>query len=160
MGDVTCLVVLADGRLASGSNDLTIRVRPLANLAVLAACGSAFEFEEVARAHRDQKCLGDLFDAAVVQSDERICGSDAAITRQAHVFDAISKVVTADDNEALVGRLVHVVIKEGDGDDQQDVGEQLEGDGGGQDGLLLEVKLSVLPDVHRTENCLVHSHDG
>ena len=72
---------------------MTIRVRPLANLAVLAACGSAFEFDEVARAHRDQKCLGDLFDAAVVQSDERIGGSDAAITRQAHAFDAIAKVV-------------------------------------------------------------------
>ena len=106
---VNCLAVLDGGRLASGSDDKTIRVRPLAKLAALAACGSAFEFEEVARAHRDQKCLGDLFDAAVVQSDERIGGSDAAITRQAHVFDAISKVVTADDNEALVGRLLGLV---------------------------------------------------
>ena len=50
--------------------------------------------------------------------------------------------------------------KEGDGDDQEDVGEQLEGEGGGQYDLLLEVKLSVLPDVHCIENCLVHSHDS
>ena len=108
--NVNCLAELADGRLASGSNDLTIRVRPLANLAVLAACGSAFEFEEVARAHRDQKCLGDLFDAAVVQSDERIGGSDAAITRQAHAFDAIAKVITSDDDTtALVERLLDFV---------------------------------------------------
>ena len=108
--NVNCLAELADGRLASGSNDLTIRVRPLANLAVLAACGSAFEFEEVARAHRDQKCLGDLFDAAVVQSDERIGGSDAAITRQAHAFDAIAKVITSeDDTTALVERLLDFV---------------------------------------------------
>jgi hypothetical protein len=78
-----------------------------------AACGSAFEFQEVARTCCEQDCLGDLFDAAAVQQfDEKIGGltASAAITTQAHVFDAIAKVVTANDNNtALVDGLLGLV---------------------------------------------------
>ena len=107
---VLSLAALDGGRLASGSEDRTVRVRSLEKLAALVACGSAFEFEELAQSYREQDCLGDLFDAAVWQSDERIGGSDAAICRQAQVFDAIAKVVTADDDKtALVEGLLGLV---------------------------------------------------
>ena len=107
---VSSLAALAGDRLASGSSDFTIRVRPLDKLADLAACSSAFEFEELARSCRDKKCLGDLFDAAVVQFDEKMVESSSAIVRQAYLFDAIAKVITADDdNEALVEGLLDLV---------------------------------------------------
>ena len=107
---VSSLAALAGDRLASGSSDFTIRVRPLDKLADLAACGSAFEFEELARSCRDKKCLGDLFDAAVVQFDEKMVESSSAIVRQAYLFDAIAKVITADDdNEALVEGILDLV---------------------------------------------------
>ena len=115
-GIVWSLAALDCGRLASGSFDETIRIRPLAKLADLAACGSTFEFEKVARSHRDKNCLGDLFDAAVVQSEENMGGSSSAAIRQAHVFDAIAKVINAgtDQDEAICSLVpsVHALVRD------------------------------------------------
>jgi hypothetical protein len=57
--------------------------------------------------------LGDLLAAALQQFEECPVGresSSATITRQAHVFDAISKVIRPDDdNTALVEGLLDLV---------------------------------------------------
>ena len=109
---VFCLAVLSDTRLASGSGDTTIRVRPLLDNAMrrIMECSSAFEFEIVAKEYCKANELGDLLDAALQQFEECPVGrasSSEAIIRQAHVFQAIAKVVTAgDDNTALLKLLV------------------------------------------------------
>ena len=60
-----------------------------------------------------RRMLGDLFDAAARAAVRREdCGlsTSGAITKQAHVFDAIAKVITADDdNTALVEGLLDLV---------------------------------------------------
>ena len=60
---VTSLAALDGGRLASGSWDRTIRVRPVLHSGAykFATCGSAFEFEEVARTCCEQDCLPRIF---------------------------------------------------------------------------------------------------
>jgi len=81
---VQCLAAL-DGGLASGDYGGTIRVRPVLHKEAykFAECGSAFEFEEVARTCCEQDCLGDLFDAAAVQQfDEKIGGLTASAARK------------------------------------------------------------------------------
>ena len=110
------MAALDGGRLASGSDDSTIRVRPLLHPTAykFAACGSAFEFEELAQSCRDQNCLGDLFCAAAVQQhSEKIGGPVSASARfitQASIFDAIAKVITADDDSvALIEGLLGLV---------------------------------------------------
>ena len=71
---VSCLVKLDGGRLASGSGDRTIRVRPLLCEAIdiIVGCDSTFDFEEAARGFRETNELGDLFAAAVQQFDEKL----------------------------------------------------------------------------------------
>ena len=86
--------------LASGSDDKTIRLRPLREIPKIVACKSAFDFEEVALEFRKKNELGGLFANAVLQFDEKIGGSSSAAVRQAHVFDAIAKVVTAEEVKA------------------------------------------------------------
>jgi len=110
-GWVNCLAALDGGRLASGSDDMTIRVRPVDKLCIIAACGSAFEFEEAARGC-EQDSLGDLFDAAIVQFNENMgVSSSTAITMQAHVFDAIAKVVNeGEDQKESIDSLAQSVL--------------------------------------------------
>ena len=96
-GAVCCMTVLDCDRLASGSGDTTIRIRPVLSETSrqIAACDVSIDFEELARGYRLKNALGDLFAAAVVQFNERIGGESAsdAILRQAQVFDAIAKVI-------------------------------------------------------------------
>ena len=112
---VRCLAALDGGLLASGSGDMTIRVRPLLDEATrrIMECSSAFEFECLAEEYCEADELGDLLAAALQQFEECPVGrvsSSATITRQAHVFDAIAKVITADDdNTALVEGLLDLV---------------------------------------------------
>ena len=112
---VRCLVALDGGLLASGSGDMTIRVRPLLDEATrrIMECSSAFEFECLAGEYCKANELGDLLAAALQQFEECPVGresSSATITRQAHVFDAISKVIRPDDdNTALVEGLLDLV---------------------------------------------------
>jgi len=119
---VNCLTALADGRLASSARswtrqDKTIRVRAVVPEAIgkIAGCDSTFDFEEAARGFTRGNGLGDLFAAVVQQFDEKIGGlsASAGITAQANVFDAIAKVITADDNNAaLVDGLLGLVRDE------------------------------------------------
>jgi len=90
---------------------MTIRVRPVDKLCIIAASGSAFEFEEAARGC-EQDSLGDLFDAAIVQFNENMGGSSStAITMQAHVFDAIAKVVNeGEDQKESIDSLAQSVL--------------------------------------------------
>ena len=98
-GCITCLAALDGGRLASGGEDGTVRVRPVHSAVCrFATCSSAFELEEVARDAREKECLLDLVDATNGKlGDEKFSvdmGSPSArTTLQAHVFDAIAKVV-------------------------------------------------------------------
>ena len=113
-GSVHCLAALAGAQLASGSDDKTIRVRPVVAEAIgrIVTCTSAFDFEETALGFREKNELGDLVTAALQQFDEKIGGlsASAAITTQASVFDAIAKVITADeDNTALVEGILGLV---------------------------------------------------
>ena len=45
--------------------------------------------------------------------------------------------------------------EEGDGDDEEDMGKELEGEGDAEDDLLLQVELLPLADVHGAEERLV-----
>ena len=93
------MAALDDGRLASASGD-PIRARPLLHPTAykFAACGSAFEFEELAQSCRKQNCLGDLFCAAAVQQHSEKIGGLSASARsitQASIFDAILPKLSA-----------------------------------------------------------------
>jgi len=91
---VTNLAALADGWLVSGSGDKTIRVCPMLYKAIsrIVACSSAFDIEDAARGFCETNELGNVFVAAMQQ----------AITTQAYVFNAIARVVTDNDNTALI----------------------------------------------------------
>jgi hypothetical protein len=122
-GLASCLVAFDGNWLASGSY-YGIRVRPVLHSAAykFAECGSVFEFDEVARSCRDQHCLGDLFDAATMNTcdqefwketglDEAKWDATTAITTQAHVFDAIAKVVNEEtDPSSAMESLVKSVL--------------------------------------------------
>jgi len=121
---VSCLVKLDGGRLASGSRDTTIRVRPVLHKEAckFTECGSAFAFEVVARACRDQNRLGDLLDAATMNAIDKefmreygvsvdSWDASAAVTTQAHVFDAIAKVVNeGEDQKESIDSLAQSVL--------------------------------------------------
>ena len=80
---VRCLAALDGGLLASGSGDMTIRVRPLLDEATrrIMECSSAFEFECLAGG------LGDLLAAALQQFEEcpaHILGHDPCGNQPVH----------------------------------------------------------------------------
>jgi len=114
---VRCLAALEGGRLASGSDDGTIRVRNASAIHRVAACTSPFDFEKAAR----EGDVGQIFDAAVrTQFDEKVHASteawdaSAAVVAQAHVFDAIATVVGEDEDSSkrvavLAPRVLHLV---------------------------------------------------
>ena len=109
-GRVNCLAALDGGRLASGSERHDDSHSPLDSAACcFVACGSAFEFEEVARAFasRNASATSSTPPNRRAVSTRGSGPPSAAITTQAHVFDAIAKVITADDdNTVLVERLL------------------------------------------------------
>ena len=112
-GAVCCMTVLDCDRLASGSGDTTIRIRPVLSETSrqIAACDVSIDFEELARGYRLKNALGDLFAAAVVQFTERIgrVGLDA-ILRQAQVFDAIAKVIDEVEPSMIIARLAPSIL--------------------------------------------------
>ena len=50
--------------------------------------------------------------------------------------------------------------RQGDVDDQEDMGEELEGEGDAEDDLLLQVKLLLLADVHGAKERLVGGEES